>query len=113
MIFLILPVRKKQLGKPAGGDLRQGNVTLPALYAMNRDPELKKDIVHLIEDEASSSQDITPIIEAIKQSGGIEYSKELSRKYLNKAYSALDSLPDIKATKSLREVATYIGGRKH
>ncbi|RKD72856.1 heptaprenyl diphosphate synthase [Sinobaca qinghaiensis] len=104
---------EKQLGKPAGGDLRQGNVTLPALYAMDRDPSLKRDIVQLIEDEASSSQDITPIIEAIKQSGGIEYSKELSRKYLNKAYSALDSLPDIKATKSLREVATYIGGRKH
>jgi heptaprenyl diphosphate synthase len=33
---------EKELGKPAGGDLKQGNLTLPALYAMYKVPGLKE-----------------------------------------------------------------------
>ncbi|WP_332693345.1 heptaprenyl diphosphate synthase component II [Halalkalibacter lacteus] len=103
---------EKQLGKPAGGDLRQGNVTLPALYAMHHDMKIKQ----LIEDRLATNYpeniDISPLLNAIKQSGGIEYSISISDQYLKKAYQALQRLPDTKEKTYLREIATYIGKRK-
>ncbi|MCH3176451.1 polyprenyl synthetase family protein, partial [Listeria monocytogenes] len=40
---------EKELGKPAGEDLRQGNVTLPVLFAME-DPFRKKRISQITEE---------------------------------------------------------------
>lgn len=54
---------EEKLGKPAGGDLLQGNITLPALYAME-DPVLCKKIksVH----ENTTADEMKEIIEAVK-----------------------------------------------
>lgn len=103
---------EKQLGKPAGGDLRQGNVTLPALYAMHHHPEVKRLIQSILSDEYPEHADVAPILEAVKQSGGIEYSLEISDRYLEKAYKALESLPETEAKTYLLEIASYIGNRK-
>ncbi|MGM9922680.1 MAG: heptaprenyl diphosphate synthase component II [Bacillus sp. (in: firmicutes)] len=100
---------EKVLGKPAGGDLKQGNVTLPALIAL-RDPALRKQIeaVH----EGIEDDDMQTIIQSIKQSGAIEQSVEMSERYLQKAFKELEGLPKIKAKKSLNDIAKYIGKRK-
>jgi heptaprenyl diphosphate synthase len=103
---------EEQLGKPAGGDLRQGNVTLPALYAMHHDSVMKKQIVDLLATKFPENVDLTDIITAIKQSGGVEYSLAVSDQYLQKAYVALEELPDIEEKTYLREIAAYIGRRK-
>ena len=36
--------QKKKLGKPSGGDLLQGNITLPVLFAM-KDPVNRQKII--------------------------------------------------------------------
>ncbi|MFB5661669.1 heptaprenyl diphosphate synthase component II [Alteribacillus sp. HJP-4] len=104
---------EKELGKPAGGDLMQGNVTLPALYAMCHDQKVFSDIQALLVNKSPDPEELKSILEAVETSGGIEYSKDISRKYLRKAFEALDGLPDISAGRSLRDIAQYIGGRKH
>ncbi|WP_088102211.1 heptaprenyl diphosphate synthase component II [Halalkalibacter urbisdiaboli] len=103
---------EEQLGKPAGGDLRQGNVTLPALYAMHHQAEVKALIMNLLADEFPEKVNVDPILQAIKQSGGIEYSLKISDMYLEKAYKALYGLPDSEAKTYFREIAKYIGTRK-
>lgn len=103
---------EEQLGKPAGGDLRQGNVTLPALYAMHHQPEVKSLIQDILGDEYPEHADVTPILDAIKKSDGIEYSLSISDRYLQKAYHALESLPETEAKTYLLEIAAYIGERK-
>ncbi|MGY4690111.1 heptaprenyl diphosphate synthase component II [Salibacterium sp. K-3] len=102
---------EKELGKPAGGDLKQGNVTLPALYAMHHDSFCRGEINRLIGVPEKEPQDISTLLDMINRSGGIEYSKTLSRKYLEKAYRSLDGLEDISAKKSLLDIASYIGSR--
>ncbi|WP_026700957.1 heptaprenyl diphosphate synthase component II [Salibacterium aidingense] len=104
---------EKELGKPAGGDLLQGNVTLPALYAMYYDSSHKGQIAAVLDDANKTNVDMAPLIDIIKTSGGIEYSKNLSKKYLNKAFRSLDGLPDISAKKSLQDIASYIGSRSN
>ncbi|MEB1806845.1 MAG: heptaprenyl diphosphate synthase component II [Bacillaceae bacterium] len=103
---------QKQLGKPAGSDLLQGNVTLPALYAMDKEPEIKRLIMETLDDPYVDKLDIRNVLDEIKNSGGIEYSLQISDMYLNKAFRCLEELPDIDAKKYLHEIASYIGKRK-
>lgn len=101
---------EKVLGKPAGEDLRQGNITLPALYAM-QNPLIKQEIIKV--SEHTTKEEMSDVISLIRESGAIEQSYNLSRRYLDKALSILDELPDIHARKTLREIATFIGKRKY
>ncbi|MEH7546145.1 MULTISPECIES: heptaprenyl diphosphate synthase component II [Bacillaceae] len=100
---------EKELGKPAGSDLLQGNITAPALFAMD-DPHTLCEIekVH----EKMGPEEIGRIISLIKRSGAIEKSFALSDHYLDKALTVLEELPENKAKRTLRDIAKYIGRRK-
>lgn len=103
---------EKELGKPAGGDLLQGNITLPVLYSME-DPTFKRNL-----EEAFRHKDtltpgsIEPLIQEIKTNGSIERSLEVSDRYLQKAYESLEKLPASRAKQTLKGIAKYIGKRR-
>ncbi len=100
---------EEQLGKPAGSDLLQGNVTLPALFAME-DRHVKEKIVSVHPHTPAS--EMSDIISRIKETGAIEKSYALSDRYLQKAFAVLETLPKNKARSTLYNVAKYIGKRK-
>ncbi|MET1030354.1 heptaprenyl diphosphate synthase component II [Domibacillus tundrae] len=101
---------EKELGKPAGGDLLQGNITLPVLYAME-DEEMRQHIssVHA----HSSREEINDIIDRLKSSDAIEQSHVLSRRYLDRSLAILNELPPGRHRNSLRDIAYFIGKRKY
>ncbi|TCP31646.1 heptaprenyl diphosphate synthase [Scopulibacillus darangshiensis] len=103
---------EKQLGKPAGSDLKQGNITLPTLYALKQ-PEMRDRIVQVLESDLATDDDWQEVISLIKNSKAISLSQELSERYLMKAYQVLKDLPDHAATRSFRQIADYIGKRKY
>lgn len=98
-----------ELGKPAGGDLLQGNITLPVLYAMENE-SIKREILKV--HEKMEREKIENIISLVKSSGAIERSLSISDRYLDKALAILEELPPNKAKKRLREIALFIGKRK-
>lgn len=100
---------EKELGKPAGSDLQQGNITLPALYAL-RNEAIRKEIIDTF--DMTNEQNMKHIISLVKDSGGIEYSKEISERYLRKANDILKELPNCKEKTVLLNIAKYIGKRK-
>jgi heptaprenyl diphosphate synthase len=101
---------EEELGKPAGSDLLQGNITAPALYAMEKETiRLEIEKVHQDMEPAQ----IQKIIRLIKESGAIEKSIALSDMYLDKALAVLEELPANKAKKTLRDIAKFIGRRKY
>lgn len=101
---------EEELGKPAGSDLLQGNITAPALFALeDTKNRIEIEKVH----ENMEAAEIQRIITLIKQSGAIEKSVELSDRYLNKALAILEELPANKAKKTLRDIARFIGRRKY
>ncbi|WP_108671123.1 heptaprenyl diphosphate synthase component II [Peribacillus acanthi] len=100
---------EKELGKPAGSDLLQGNITLPVLYAMEEGPS--KEFLKSI-NENSSQEDINQAIRLIKSSGAVERSIAVSDLYLKKALNILRQLPENKAKKTFMEIAKNIGKRK-
>lgn len=100
---------EKELGKPAGGDLHQGNITLPVLFAME-DKAIRDEIIKVHEE--TEREEIENIISLIKNSDAIERSLQVSDKYLQKALAILDELPQNKAKRALRDIAKFIGKRK-
>lgn len=102
---------EEQLGKPAGGDLKQGNVTLPLLYAL-RDKTRRTEMISFLQSPSVDEDQWQDVLRLVIESGGIEFSRRLSTRYLEKAYKTLALLPGSEARRSLYEVADYIGRRK-
>ncbi|TFE00411.1 heptaprenyl diphosphate synthase component II [Jeotgalibacillus sp. R-1-5s-1] len=101
---------EEELGKPAGGDLLQGNITLPVFFAME-DDILRRKVLRVHEE--TSPNEMKELIELIKTSDAITQSAEVSQRYLKKALKQLDGLPASRAKKSLRDIALFIGKRKY
>lgn len=99
----------EELGKPAGGDLQQGNITLPVLYAME-DSVIREKIIKV--NDTTSRDEIESILIDIKQSDAIERSFKISERYLQKALDIIQPLPRGQAKMSLHGIAKYIGKRK-
>lgn len=102
----------KQLGKPVGNDLFQGNITLPVLYGMENE-EFHELLRQTFQDpEQVQKEDMDLIIKKLKQTDAIQRSYQLSDRYLQKALHALEDLPDKKSKQTLTTIAKYIGKRK-
>lgn len=103
----------KQLGKPAGSDLRQGNVTLPVLYTMAHAQEKQKEQLHAFLQSGGKAYPIDDMVEMIKNSVGIRLAQNLAKTYLNKAMHALNDLPSSSSRHSLKQIAAFISDRSH
>ncbi|MBO8163004.1 MAG: heptaprenyl diphosphate synthase component II [Brevibacillus sp.] len=102
---------EKQLGKPVGSDLRQGNITLPALYSLwngGRDGHRLRSWI----EEGKLNEHIEEAIALIRGGEGIAYSRALAGRYLDRARAALADLPDNATKRSLLEIANFIVERK-
>jgi len=102
----------KELGKPAGNDLLQGNITLPVLYAM-KDKEFT-EMLHrtFANPDSVDEQELLNLITKLKQTDAIKQSYQVSNLYLQKALRSLDSLPASRAKQTLQDIAKYIGKRR-
>lgn len=103
---------QSKLGKPVGGDLRQGIVTLPLIYALRESGE-KKRLAELTEKPDKCEKEIQEAIEIIRNCGAIDYSFAVVNRYLSKAKKELAVLPDLPAKDNLLMIADFIGVRKH
>lgn len=95
------------LGKPSGSDLISGNLTAPALYAMEEKPYLEV----LIEREFSEREDIEQAISLVKESKGIERARELAVHHAKMAVQYLSCLKPSVSSQSLFELADYVISR--
>lgn len=112
--ILDLTGTEKQLGKPPGSDIKQGNITLPVLLAL-QDPYLHPKLMAEIEriQEADGQTDVEPFLTMIRGSRYIDEADALSARYIDKAIAALDGLANIRAKRDLIEIAHFIGNRSY
>lgn len=98
---------EKKLGKPVGSDLRQGIITLPAIYTLEL-KEYRSQLIDMINLIPKNENAVYDAIQIIKQSNGIDYSLEITRKYIEKAKNELNKLPNVKNKKVFFELADLI-----
>jgi all-trans-nonaprenyl-diphosphate synthase len=95
------------LGKPAGSDLRSGNLTAPALFCLEEKPYLEV----LIEREFAEEGDIEQALALVEDSKGIERSRELATHHAQKAVEYLAPLPHSESRQALIDLADYVLSR--
>lgn len=98
------------LGKPAGSDLRHGQVTLPVIFAL-RDPELAPAIRGIT--PGSSSAEVAHVLELIKHSTALQQAEAVSRDYLEQAAAIARQLSAYPAHADLQTLLQYFAARDH
>ncbi len=105
---------EKELGKPPGSDIRQGNVTLPYLLALQEE-RLRASMLANFEElkSAAGAGDTSYLLDLVRKSPAMKQSEQLATRYIDKALSALHTLPAIPAKRSLIEVSRFIANRSY
>lgn len=100
------------LGKPVGSDIRQGVITLPAIYALKYSTH-NKELADLLSAPQSCADRAEEIVELVNESDGIDYAYFTSNRFAEKALKQLDYLPDVPVKESLFRIADFISGREY
>ncbi|MBI2952863.1 MAG: polyprenyl synthetase family protein [Chloroflexi bacterium] len=101
---------ERKMGKPVGSDLRQGTVTLPAIYLLESRPndvELRRLMRHH-GDFPDREEGIKRLIETIANSSAIASARNEALDFVQQAKKALFVLPDNKYRRALADLADYV-----
>lgn len=98
----------EQLGKPAGGDLRQGTMTLPTMLYLETASEAdSEEVRRVIEGTDVDDALVVNVLAKINASGAVERANQVARQYVEEAKASLAGLPDIPAKQSLLDLADF------
>lgn len=100
------------LGKNLGDDLAEGKATLPLIHAIRHSGAAVADRLRTIVQEGDAAA-MPEVLDAIRATGGLDYSRERARHYAAEAEQALDGLPESDALAALRGLARYAVERGH
>ncbi len=109
-VFDYFPADK--VGKPTGNDLREGKVTLPLLYALNRpDAPGAEQMRQMLDDEQLTAEQIARLQEFARDNGGIEYAYATMARLREHAAEILATLPHNTATADIMALFDYVIAR--
>ena len=94
----------QSLGKPAGSDLVNGNLTAPILFAFTKEKELD----YIVQREFCNKTDIASALFLIKKSGSIIKAQDLAKEHVQAALCCLKFLPQSMPTSSLKKLTHFI-----
>lgn len=96
----------RDLGKPVGGDLLEGNITLPVLLALD-DPDHGPRMKNLLHRELIPA-DIPRIVSILEESHSLEISMRWAAAFLQQGRDFLNRLPDCQVRQELNEFSLYL-----
>ncbi|MFA7341312.1 MAG: polyprenyl synthetase family protein [Candidatus Obscuribacterales bacterium] len=99
----------KQTGKPVGNDLRNGLLTAPALYVLERNDSSSLRLIELINNRSvQNDEGVEEALTIIRESGGVEQAQALAVSYGVKAKTALSVLPESDSKHALAAMVDYV-----
>jgi octaprenyl-diphosphate synthase len=106
--------REKTLGKPVGGDLREGKVTLPLVYALECASPGERRLVEIILRERSYDEvPFARILALLEKYRGIERVKERAQTFTDKARHIIGEFPESPYQRALLTVTELVIERDH
>jgi len=101
------------LGKEIGTDLKEGKLTLPVIYSLREASSEDRIIMErIITDKKFSFNDFEILIELLKKYGGLEYTKKLASKHIEKAKNSILFFEPSETKELLLNIADYALIRK-
>ena len=102
--------RQSTVGKPVASDLRQGLVTLPAIYYQESHPD-DEDMAAVLRGEYNHDTRMTRLVAAIRESGAIQKALDEASKFVGRGLQTLENIPDSIERQALFEIGSYIVDR--
>jgi len=100
------------LGKPVGGDLREGKVTLPVIHLLQRDNARADTLIRKVVAERNVTiEDWREIRSLLAQSRSTEYARRVASDYIERAKKALYAFPPSDARDALMYLPDYVISR--
>ena len=104
---------ESELGKPIGSDLREGKVTLPVIYLLQRDGKTASDLVrHIVETGAATSDEWRELSLLIAQHRVIDSAYEKARESAEAAQRHLKVFPPSPEREALLALPDYVLARE-
>ncbi len=98
---------QKKLGKPVGNDLRNGLITLPAIYYYEANPA-DEDMDSVIRRNGHSRDQLDRLVNNIRKSDSISQAIDEAEAFVNRALMHLDKLPARPQREALEDLSRYI-----
>ena len=103
-----------KIGKPTGNDIKEKKLTLPLIYTLNNcDKATKKEIVYIIKNKNTQTEEVKKVAEIVTKSGGIQYTTEKMNEFYNKANEILYLFPENESRRGLEQLVNFVKDRKY
>lgn len=100
------------MGKPAGSDLREGQVTFPLLAVLpDLDATEREAVTAVFADESPSGEAIDRLVDIVQRRDGTGATRRLAARYGERARDALADLPPTPAREVLEVAVDYVLAR--
>ena len=106
--------REKTLGKPVGGDLREGKVTLPLVYALERArADERAKIETILRERSYDTVPFADVLALLEKHRGTVRVRERAQAFTDRARAIMAELPESPYQRALFSVTELITERDH
>jgi octaprenyl-diphosphate synthase len=106
--------REKTLGKPVGGDLREGKVTLPLVYALERASTTERAMVeNILRRRNYDEVPFASILALLEKYCGVERVRDRAQMFTEKARRTIGEFPESRHQRALLAITELVTERDH
>lgn len=100
-----------QLGKPVLSDLKEGKVTLPLIYALERDSAGRPLVATVLEERGFDSVKPEQITALVHETGALERARSMAHEFVDRAKASLNGAASSEYGRALLSVPDFILSR--
>jgi len=104
--------REQTLGKPVGGDLKEGKVTLPLVYALESATAAECQLVEtVLRDRNYEAAPFEQILSFVEARGGVRRTRERAQQFRERALQIVSEFPETPYQRALVAVTEMVTDR--
>ena len=112
--LLDFTAREQTLGKPVGGDLKEGKITLPLVYALERcSTEDRLKIETVLRERSYDTVGFGEVYGIVKRGGGFERVRERANHFTERSRQIIGEFPESPYQRALYAVTELVIDRDH
>lgn len=97
------------IGKPTGNDMAEGKLTLPAIYALDRNPDVEMlQLADRVKKGEAEKKEIARLVDFTKREGGIDYVRRVMRERHDEALGMLAGFRDAEVRQALSDYLDFV-----